>query len=53
MLKTQLDRLNALGGLKSIIPSEGVTFMFKGKVYKYTGAFAPVNQILGMLRFTR
>ena len=53
MLKTQLDRLNALGGLKSIIPSEGITFMFKGKVYKYTGAFAPVNQILGMLRFTR
>ena len=53
MLKTQLDRLNALGGFKSIIPSEGVTFMFKGKLYKYTGAFAPVNQILGMLRFTR
>ena len=53
MLKTQLDRLKALGGLNSIIPSEGVTFMFKGKVYKYTGAFAPVNQILGMLRFTR
>jgi len=53
MLKTQLDRLNALGGLNSIIPSEGITFMFKGKVYKYTGAFAPVNQILGMLRFTR
>ena len=53
MLKTQLDRLNALGGFKSIIPSEGVTFVYKGKLYKYTGAFAPVNQILGMLRFTR
>ena len=23
------------------------------EVYKYTGAFAPVNQILGMLKFTR
>ena len=53
MLKTQLDRLNALGGFKSIIPSEGVTFVYKGKLYKYTGAFAPVNQILGMLKFTR
>ena len=53
MLKTQLDRLNALGGFKKIIPSEGITFVFKGKVYKYTGAFAPVNQILGMLKFTR
>ena len=53
MLKTQLDRLNALGGFKKIIPSEGITFVFKGKVFKYTGAFAPVNQILGMLKFTR
>jgi len=53
LLKTQLDRLTALGGIDSIIPSEGVTFMFKGKLYKYTGAFAPVNQILGMLKFTR
>ena len=53
LLKTQLDRLNALGGFDAIIPSEGVTFMFKGKLYKYTGAFAPVNQILGILKFAR
>jgi hypothetical protein len=53
LLKTQLDRLQKLGGMDAIIPSEGVTFMFKGKLYKYTGAFAPVNQILGMLKFTR
>ena len=50
-LKTQLDRLNAIGGLKSVVPSEGVTFVYKGKLYKYTGAFAPANQILGMLKF--
>ena len=50
-LKTQLDRLNAIGGLKAVVPTEGVTFMFKGKLYKYTGAFAPANQILGMLKF--
>ena len=50
-LKTQLDRLNAIGGLKAVVPSEGITFVFKGKVYKYTGAFAPANQILGMLKF--
>ena len=50
-LKTQLDRLNAIGGLKAVVPSEGITFMFKGKLYKYTGAFAPANQILGMLKF--
>ena len=23
----------------------------KGKIYKFTGAFAPVNQILGLLNF--
>ena len=50
-LKTQLDRLNAIGGLKSVVPSEGITFVYKGKLYKYTGAFAPANQILGMLKF--
>ena len=50
-LKTQLDRLNAIGGLKAVVPSEGITFLFKNKLYKYTGAFAPANQILGMLKF--
>jgi len=50
-LKVQLDRLDAIGGLKSVVPSEGITFVYKGKLYKYTGAFAPANQILGMLKF--
>ena len=50
-LKTQLDRLNAIGGLNAVVPTEGITFVFKGKVYKYTGVFAPTNQILGMLKF--
>tara|TARA_R100001463_G_scaffold16888_5_gene43589 strand:- start:9607 stop:13329 length:3723 start_codon:yes stop_codon:yes gene_type:complete len=50
-LKVQLDRLKALGGLNAVVPSEGITFVYKGKLYKYTGAFAPANQILGMLKF--
>jgi hypothetical protein len=50
-LKTQIQKLNAIGGLKSIVPSEGIVFKYKGKVYKFTGAFAPVNQILGSLKF--
>ena len=50
-LKTQLDRLKSIGGLKAVVPSEGITFVYKGKLYKYTGAFAPANQILGMLKF--
>ena len=50
-LKLQLDKLNRIGGLKSIVPTEGIVFKYKGKTYKFTGAFAPVNQILGLLNF--
>jgi hypothetical protein len=50
-LKTQLDRLNAIGGTKAIVPSEGLVFKYKGKTYKFTGAFAPINQITGLISF--
>jgi hypothetical protein len=50
-LKLQLDKLNKIGGLSSIVPSEGIVFKYNGKIYKFTGAFAPVNQILGLLNF--
>ena len=32
-------------------PSEGLVFKYKGNIYKFTGAFAPINQILGSLKF--
>ena len=51
MKKVQLDRLNSIGGLKTIVPSEGIVFKYNGKTYKFTGAFAPVNQIMGLLTF--
>ena len=50
-LKHQLDKLEKIGGLSSIVPSEGIVFKYKGNTYKFTGAFAPVNQILGLLKF--
>ena len=50
-LKQQLEKLNSIGGLKKIVPVEGVVFKYKGKTYKFTGAFAPVNQILGLVSF--
>ncbi len=50
-LKHQLEKLEAIGGLSSIVPTEGIVFKYKGKTYKFTGAFAPVNQILGLLNF--
>ena len=50
-LKLQLDKLNAIGGVDSIVPSEGIVFKYKGKTYKFTGAFAPINQITGLIYF--
>ena len=50
-LKTQLAKVEAIGGFSTIIPSEGLVFIYKGNTYKLTGAFAPVNQITGMMAF--
>ena len=50
-VKSQLDKINSLGGLGSIVPSEGIVFKYKGNTYKFTGAFAPVNQITGLAKF--
>ena len=50
-LKLQLDKLNKIGGLDAIVPSEGIVFKYKGKTYKFTGAFAPINQITGLIYF--
>ena len=50
-LKIQIEKLEAIGGTSAIVPSEGLVFKYKGNIYKFTGAFAPINQILGSLRF--
>lgn len=50
-LEHELQRVAAAGGMESIVPTEGITFVFKGKVYKYTGIFAPIHQIRTMLGF--
>jgi len=50
-LKIQLDKLDAIGGLKAIVPSEGIVFKYKGGTYKFTGSFGPVNQIAGLMDF--
>ena len=47
-LKLELDRLKALGGFEKIVPNEGIVFVYGGNTYKLTGAFAPLNQILGI-----
>ena len=58
-LKTELNMINRLGGLEKIVPTEGLTFTYtpdgesEPRIYKFTGMFAPVNQILGSLKFSR
>jgi len=48
----KIELLNKIG-LDKLVPTEGVVFKYKGKVYKLTGAFAPINQILGWFKFDR
>jgi hypothetical protein len=52
-LEHELRRIQRLGGFEAIVPSEGVVFIYGGNTYKLTGAFAPVNQILGVLKYAR
>ena len=52
-LKVQLQRLKAMPDLSKAAPSEGLVFKYNGKVYKFTGFFAPINQILGLEKFSR
>lgn len=51
-LQIQIERLDDLG-IDNVVPSEGLVFIYNGKPYKFTGAFAPVNQILGTLKFAK
>lgn len=47
-LKLELDRIEAAGGINRIHPEEGVTFFLGDEFVKLTGAFAPLNQIIGL-----
>jgi hypothetical protein len=52
-LELELKRLQDLGGFEKIVPSEGIVFVYNGNTYKLTGAFAPLNQILGIFKYSR
>ena len=50
-LTRQLYRLEAANGV--INSSEGIVFRYNGRLMKLTGSFAPLNQILGTIKFSR
>lgn len=51
VMKKELSRLGNVDNVTSSM--EGIVFKYGGKVYKLTGAFAPVNQLLGIAKYGR
>ena len=52
-VEAELARLGRIGGIESIFPTEGIVFKYKGKIYKLTGTFAAINQLLGLIKYGR
>ena len=52
-VEAELERLNRIGGVESIIPTEGLVFKYNGKIYKLTGTFAAINQLMGIIKYGR
>lgn len=52
-MQALLQKIENLGGFDELVPSEGIVFTYKGKEYKLTGLFAPVNQLLGLVRYSK
>lgn len=48
-LESQLEKLRGVDKITSSM--EGIVFRFKGQSYKFTGQFAPINQLIGALRY--
>ena len=52
-VEAELARLERIGGVESIIPTEGIVFVYKGKTMKLTGTFAAINQLMGIIKYGR
>ena len=52
-VEKELERLESVGGIEAIVPAEGIVFKYNGKLFKLTGAFAAINQLMGIIRYTR
>jgi hypothetical protein len=39
--------------LHNQIPTEGLVFKYNGKIYKLTGTFAAINQLMGIIKYGR
>ena len=52
-IEAELQRLEGIGGIESIVPTEGIVFKYKGKIMKLTGTFAAINQLMGIIKYGR
>ncbi len=53
-MNTLATHLSKMGSTDNIVAAmEGIVFIYKGTAYKFTGSFAPMNQILGMFKYGR
>ena len=51
ILQKQMEKLKNIEGVSSA--AEGFVFDYEGNTYKFTGGFAPMNQILGLFKYGR
>ena len=51
ILVTQLKKLKHHDKIDTVV--EGFVFQYDGQMYKFTGNFAPMNQLLGLFRYGR
>jgi hypothetical protein len=51
VLSKQLNKIKHLDNISTA--AEGFVFEYDGQLYKFTGNFAPINQILGLFKYGR
>ena len=51
ILRREMKKLGSIDNIAS--PVEGIVFKYNGSMYKFTGAWASANQILGLLKYGR
>ena len=52
-MESQLASLSDPSVLEDLIPTEGVTFLYKNKLYKLTGIFQVLNNICNLLKYKK
>lgn len=52
-MEDQLGMLSDPSALENLLPTEGITFLYKNKLYKLTGYFQVLNNICGYFKYKR